>query len=76
MPQFDGFINVLIQNVEQAHEGSDNAILEGQLRTFCAHLRNGDDFFEMEFVSEQEDKGYGGSKAPGSRKNVIWWLVS
>ena len=57
MPQFDGFINVLIQNVEQAHEGSDIAILEGQLRTFCAHLRNGDDFFEMEFVSEQEDKG-------------------
>ena len=65
MPQFDGFINVLIQNVEQAHEGSDIAILEGQLRTFCAHLRNGDDFFEMEFVSEQEDKGIW--KVKGSR---------
>ena len=73
MPQFDGFINVLIQNVEQAHEGSDIAILEGQLRTFCAHLRNGDDFFEMEFVSEQEDKGIWrvkGSRIPKKRDMV------
>lgn len=73
MPQFDGFMNVLIQNVEQAHEGSDIAILEGQLRTFCAHLRNGDDFFEMEFVSEQEDKGIWkvkGSRIPKNRNMV------
>ena len=73
MPQFDGFINVLIQNVEQAHVGSDIAILEGQLRTFCAHLRNGDDFFEMEFVSEQEDKGIWrvkGSRIPKKRDMV------
>ena len=73
MSQFDGFINVLIQNVEQAHEGSDIAILEGQLRTFCAHLRNGDDFFEMEFVSEQEDKGIWrvkGSRIPKKRDMV------
>lgn len=73
MPQFDGFINVLIQNVEQAHEGSDIAILEGQLRTFCAHLRNGDDFFEMEFVSKQEDKGIWkvkGSRIPKNRNMV------
>ena len=73
MPQFDGLINVLIQNVEQAHEGSDIAILEGQLRTFCAHLRNGDDFFEMEFVSEQEDKGIWrvkGSRIPKKRDMV------
>ena len=73
MPQFDGFINVLIQNVEQAHEGSDIAMLEGQLRTFCAHLRNGDDFFEMEFVSEQEDKGIWkvkGSRIPKNRNMV------
>lgn len=73
MPQFDGFINVLIQNVEQAHEGSDTAMLEGQLRTFCAHLRNGDDFFEMEFVSEQEDKGIWkvkGSRIPKNRNMV------
>lgn len=73
MPQFDGFINVLIQNVEQAHEGSDIAILEGQLRTFCAHLRNGDDFFEMEFVSKQEDKGIWrvkGSRIPKKRDMV------
>ena len=73
MSQFDGFINVLIQNVEQAHEGSDIAILEGQLRTFCAHLRNGDDFFEMEFVSEQEDKGIWkvkGSRIPKNRNMV------
>ena len=73
MPRFDGFINVLIQNVEQAHEGSDIAILEGQLRTFCAHLRNGDDFFEMEFVSKQEDKGIWrvkGSRIPKKRDMV------
>ena len=59
--------------MEQAHEGSDIAILEGQLRTFCAHLRNGDDFFEMEFVSEQEDKGIWrvkGSRIPKKRDMV------
>ena len=73
MIQFEGSMNVLIQNVEQAHEGSDIAILEGQLRTFCAHLRNGDDFFEMEFVSEQEDKGIWrvkGSRIPKKRDMV------
>lgn len=57
MNQFEGPMNALIRNVEQAHEGSDISRLEDQLRIFCAHLRNGDDFFEMEFVSGQEDKG-------------------
>ena len=73
MIQFEGPVNALIRNVEQAHEGSDIAILEGQLRTFCAHLRNGDDFFEMEFVSEQEDKGIWrvkGSRIPKKRDMV------
>ena len=73
MNQFEGPMNALIRNVEQAHEGSDIAILEGQLRTFCAHLRNGDDFFEMEFVSEQEDKGIWrvkGSRIPKKRDMV------
>ena len=48
-------------------------VLEGQLRTFCAHLRNGDDFFEMEFVSEQEDKGIWrvkGARIPKKRDMV------
>ena len=73
MNQFEGPMNALIRNVEQAHEGSDIAILEGQLRTFCAHLRNGDDFFEMEFVSEQEDKGIWrvkGARIPKKRDMV------
>ena len=73
MNQFEGPMNALIRNVEQAHEGSDIAILEGQLRTFCAHLRNGDDFFEMEFVSEQENKGIWrvkGSRIPKKRDMV------
>lgn len=65
MTQFEGSLNVLIRNVEQAHEGSDIARLEDQLRTFCAYLRNGEDFFEMEFVSDQEDKGIW--KAKGAR---------
>lgn len=56
MNQFDGPLNVLIENVEQMHEGSDVARLEAQLRTFCAHLRNGEDFFEMEFIRGQEDR--------------------
>lgn len=73
MNQFEGPMNALIRNVEQAHEGSDIAILEGQLRTFCAHLRNGDDFFEMEFVSGQEDKGIWkvkGARIPKKRDMV------
>ena len=73
MNQFEGSMNALIQNVEQAHEGSDIARLEDQLRTFCAHLRNGDDFFEMEFVSGQEDKGIWkvkGARIPKKRDMV------
>lgn len=65
MTQFEGSLNAMIRNVEQAHEGSDIARLEDQLRTFCAYLRNGEDFFEMEFVSDQEDKGIW--KAKGAR---------
>lgn len=56
MNQFEGSLNVLIGNVERAHDGSDTARLEDQLRTFCAHLRNGEDFFEMEFIRGQEDR--------------------
>ena len=65
MTQFEGSLNAMIRNVEQAHKGSDIARLEDQLRTFCAYLRNGEDFFEMEFVSDQEDKGIW--KAKGAR---------
>ena len=65
MTQFEGSLNAMIRDVEQAHEGSDIARLEDQLRTFCAYLRNGEDFFEMEFVSDQEDKGKW--KAKGAR---------
>ena len=53
--QFEGSLNTLIREVEQAHEGSDMARLEDQLRSFCAHLRSGEDFFEMEFIRGQED---------------------
>ena len=56
MNQFEGSLNILIGNVERAHDGSDIARLEDQLRTFCAHLRNGEDFFEMEFIRGQEDR--------------------
>lgn len=56
MNQFEGSLNVLIGNVERAHDGSDTARLEDQLHTFCAHLRNGEDFFEMEFIRGQEDR--------------------
>lgn len=56
MNQFDGSLNELIQKVEQAHEGSDIARLEDQLRAFCAHLRNGEDLFEMEFIRGQENR--------------------
>ena len=73
MNQFEGPMNALIRNVEQAHEGSDISRLEDQLRTFCAHLRNGDNFFEMEFVSGQEDKGIWkvkGARIPKKRDMV------
>ncbi len=56
MNRFEGSLNILIGNVEQAHDGSDIARLKDQLRTFCAHLRNGEDFFEMEFIRGQEDR--------------------
>ena len=46
----------MIRNMEKAQESSDAARLEDQLRTFCAHLRNGEDLFEMEFVRGQENK--------------------
>ena len=73
MNQFEGPMNALIRNVEQAHEGSDISRLEDQLRTFCGHLRNGDNFFEMEFVSGQEDKGIWrvkGARIPKKRDMV------
>ena len=56
MNQFEGSLNVMIRNMEKAQESSDAARLEDQLRTFCAHLRNGEDLFEMEFVRGQENK--------------------
>lgn len=56
MNRFEGSLNILIGNVEQAHDGSDIARLKDQLGTFCAHLRNGEDFFEMEFIRGQEDR--------------------
>ena len=56
MNRFEGSLNILVGNVEQAHDGSDIARLKDQLGTFCAHLRNGEDFFEMEFIRGQEDR--------------------
>ena len=56
MNQFEGSLNELIRRVEKVLDGSNAARLEDQLRTFCAHLRNGEDFFEMEFIRGQEDR--------------------
>ena len=78
MNQFEGSMNELIRNVEQAHEGSDIARLEDQLRTFCAHLRNGDDFFEMEFIRGQEDKEIWkvkGARIPKKRDMVAGIII-
>lgn len=65
MNQFDGSLNELIRMVEQSHTDSNVARMEDQLRSFCAHLRNGEDFFEMEFVSGED--GTEVWKAKGSR---------
>lgn len=73
MTQFEGGMNDLIRHTEQSHEGSDAAGMGDQLRTFCAHLRNGDDFFEMEFVRGQEDEGLWkvkGARIPKKREMV------
>lgn len=46
---------------------------KGSFGLSVQHLRNGDDFFEMEFVSEQEDKGIWrvkGSRIPKKRDMV------
>ena len=69
MNRFEGSLNILIGNVEQAHDGSDIARLKDQLRTFCAHLRNGEDFFEMEFIRGQEDREIWKVKAARIPKN-------
>lgn len=76
MNQFEGPMNALIRNVEQAHEGSDMPYWKG---SFGLSVR----ICAMEMISlrwnssvSRRTREYGGSKAPGSRKNVIWWLVS
>ena len=73
MNQFHGSLNDLIRMVEQAHGDSDVARMEDQLRAFCAHLRNGEDFFEMEFISGQENAEVWrakGSRIPKNRDMV------
>lgn len=78
MNQFEGSLNALIRMVEQSHQDSDLSRLEDRLRTFCAHLRNGEDFFEMEFVSEQEETEVWkvkGSRIPKNR-NMVAGIIS
>lgn len=77
MNQFEGSLNELIQRVEKVLDGPNAARLEDQLRTFCAHLRNGEDFFEMEFIRGQEDKEVWrvkGARIP-KRRDVVAGII-
>lgn len=56
MNQFEGSLNDLIRMVENAHTDRNIARMEEHLRTFCAHLRNGEDSFEMKFNGQDEDE--------------------
>lgn len=78
MNQFEGSLNELIQRVEKVLDGPNAARLEDQLRTFCAHLRNGEDFFEMEFIRGQEDKEVWrvkGARVPKRRDMVAGIII-
>lgn len=56
MNQFDGPLKDLIRMAENAHTDSNIAKMEEHLRVFCAHLRNGEDSFEMKFNGQDEDE--------------------
>ncbi len=56
MNQFDGPLKDLIRMAENAHTDSNIAEMEEHLRVFCAHLRNGEDSFEMKFNGQDEDE--------------------
>lgn len=56
MNQFEGSLKDLIRMVENAHTDSNIARMEEHLRAFCAHLRNGEDSFEMKFNGQDEDE--------------------
>ena len=56
MNQFAGPLNDLIRMVENAHTDSNIAKMEEHLRALCAHLRNGEDSFEMKFNGQDEDE--------------------
>lgn len=78
MNQFQGTLNEMIRMVEQAREDSNVAKAEERLRTFCAHLRSGDDFFEMELVQGLEDGEIWrvrGSKIPKDRNMVAGIMI-
>lgn len=56
MNQFEGPLKDLIRMEEKAHTDSNIAEMEEHLRAFCAHLRNGEDSFEMKFNGQEEDE--------------------
>ena len=56
MNQFEGPLKDLILLVENAHTDSNIARMEDHLRAFCAHLRNGEDSFEMKVNGQDEDE--------------------
>jgi len=56
MNQFEGPLKDLIRMEEKAHTDSNIAEMEEHLQAFCAHLRNGEDSFEMKFNGQEEDE--------------------
>ena len=78
MAQYDGSLNEMIRMISEAHEGSGISQLEDQLRTFCAHLRNEEAFFEMEFVRgehREEVWKVKASRIPKNREMVAGIIV-
>lgn len=56
MNQFEGPLKDLIRMEEKAHTDSNISEMEEHLQAFCAHLRNGEDSFEMKFNGQEEDE--------------------
>lgn len=76
--RYEGTVNAFIRSLEQPHVNSDIEGMEDQLRTFCAHLRNEEDFFEMEFVRDQEDEEMWkvkGARIPKKRDMVAGIII-
>lgn len=77
MGQFEGSLNDLIRQVSQAREDSNIGKAEERLRAFCAHLRNGEDFFEMELLQGEDGELWKvrGSKIPKNRSMMAGIMI-